>query len=183
MILAYMDDAVLVGGIIHKIRFSKEKDRVYLDMRESKLTLEFRNGKKNRADLIRKMRYQEGETIISVAGISKASQIYAFGWEIQREGMLSSGYYCLIKGTINRIFYSDHSVILLKVNEKMTIYITTDLDLSEYSAGNEILCLCYKGEEKECLNHCSERTLKKCSICSKKKSEKKYYAIQAERIT
>lgn len=182
MISAYTDDAILLGGIIQNVRFSKEKDRAYVEMQGKKMTLEFRNAKKNRADLIRRMRFQEGEPVIAIGAESHSSEIYSFGWEMQREGALSYGYYSLLKGTVNQVFLARSSVLILKVGETKTYTITVSgPDISHISRGDEITCLCYRKENRDCMKQCPDRTMKKCSNCTEKKREQNLYMLKVER--
>lgn len=177
-----MDDAVLVGGTIQAVRFSEDKQQVSIDIGNSPcMTMEFRNSRKNRADMVRKMRFAAGEQVIAIGKMTKNSQVLAYGWDIQREGGLSEGYYCMLKGVVTRIFQASESVIDLKLNDKSSILLTTTQSTWDLKTEDELTCLCYRRTRSGCMKSCPDRSIRKCRNCMNQKNEKNYYVLQIER--
>lgn len=55
-----------MDDIIKKVKYSHTKDVVLVELKKSNFTVEFRNGKKNRAEIVKKMKLNKGEPVIIV---------------------------------------------------------------------------------------------------------------------
>ena len=92
-----------MDDIIKKVKYSHTKDVVLVELKKSNFTVEFRNGKKNRAEIVKKMKLSKGEPVIIVGAKSDVSDLYVFGWDIKREGFINTGAYSIVRGTLEKI--------------------------------------------------------------------------------
>ena len=172
-------DALLVGGVIDKVSFSGEKAVIQFRGKGG-TTIEYRKGKKKRADHVRKLKLKPGETIIASGGLSKTSPIHGFGWDVLREGRVSSKEYVLVSGSVKKVIKgARHKVLTVRADKDINIRTSSSLEGIE--EGEHILCLCYSYNKKECTNPCGNGNEIKCAFCRKMVARKRYVAMKVEK--
>ena len=93
-------DSIIVNGFIRDISFTPTNDNVSISFTDSDIVFEFRNGKRKRADMIRKMRLHKGEKIMAIGAKSKASPLCVFGWDVKRKGIVKNKNYLMVQGKV-----------------------------------------------------------------------------------
>ena len=71
--LERINDVILMDGVIKKVSYSKNRDLFRVEFSDTKVVFEFRNGKRNRADLVKKMKLNAGEKVICIGAQSESS--------------------------------------------------------------------------------------------------------------
>jgi hypothetical protein len=169
-----------MDGIIKKIFYSKTMDLVKIEFLNSEMIFEFRNGKKNRADMVKKMKLQVGEHVIVVGAKSDASRLYVFGWDIKREGYINVGNCAFVKGTVEKIMDSGTKrMVFVKNGEKlMPVYINAREPVLH--TGSWVSVICYAHPFNTCQKPCVKWYTGKCDYCKKSLYEKRYIAMELE---
>lgn len=169
-----------MDGIIKKISCSKTMDVFKIEFINSDMIFEFRNGKKNRADMVKKMKLQAGEHVIVIGAKSDASRLYVFGWDIKREGYINSGSCVFVKGTVEKLLDSGaKQMAYIKNGEKlMPVYVNADK--FSLHTGKCVSAICYAHPYSTCQNTCPKWHTGKCEYCKKNIEEKRYIAMQLE---
>lgn len=177
-------DLLLLEGVISNIRFSEKKERVTIRFEdEGGMVAEFRNGKKARADHVRKLMLKAGERVIVVGARSDSNPLYCFGYDIQRDGSVLSGNYTIIHGTASHVLrMKKNGMFYLDDGGKTRALIKTEPGmLQNVNEGSEVTCLCYRKTCKGCNKPCKDWSAKKCGYCRQRTSERRYTALQVER--
>lgn len=169
-----------MDGVIKKISCSKTMDVFKIEFINSDMIFEFRNGKKNRADMVKKMKLQTGEHVIVVGAKSDASRLYVFGWDIKREGYINAGNCIFVKGTVEKLLDSGvKQMAYIKNGEKlMPVYVNADR--FSLHTGKNVSAICYAHPYSTCQCTCPKWYTGKCEYCKKGETEKRYIAMQLE---
>lgn len=171
-----------MDGIIKKISCSKTMDVFKIEFTNSDMIFEFRNGKKNRADMVKKMKLQTGEHVIVIGAKSDASHLYVFGWDIKREGYISAGNCIFVKGTVEKLLNSGaKQMAYIKNGEKlMPVYINANR--IAFHEGCNVAAICYASTYAVCQRTCPNWYTRKCGYCKRAVSEKRYMVMQLEQL-
>ena len=176
--LRKINDTVLMDGIIKKIIYSRTKDFIRIEFKNSAMLFEFRNGKKNRADTVKKMKLESGEHVICIGAISDVNKNHVFGWDIKREGFINSGDVSFVKGHIDHVMkIGNKNMVYLKNGEK-TMPLLINNSKFDLHDGKNMTAICGSHLYNICNNTCKEWNGNKCECCRKKKTEKRYIAVE-----
>lgn len=182
MVKMEIGDMILVGGIISQIR--KEEERIYVSFHEETedMVFEFRNGKKPRADHVKKLKLEQGERVIASGGKCKFSSAYVYGWDISREGKIGNKDYSLIRGCVRKIKMNKpgRSAVFVIDPQGLEIKVPSRL-CDEIEVMDNISCLAYTYVRTECTSPCKNGITPKCIFCCKKAAKKRYIGIAVEK--
>lgn len=175
---------LLFEGAVRRVTFSEIKARAFVELEgDSRLVAEFRNGKKPRADHVRKLKLEKGERVVVIGTRSGSSQAYLFGYDIQREGKVSSGDYLMMKGVVRKLIrFKDSGIICMESDRKKKMVKASSELLRGVREGQEVSCLCYQNTCRECTGLCDEWNPKKCSACDRRMAEKRITALSLEGV-
>lgn len=123
-------DSIIVNGFIRDISFTPTNDNVSISFTDSDIVFEFRNGKRKRADMIRKMRLHKGEKIMAIGAKSKASPLCVFGWDVKRKGIVKNKNYLMVQG---KVIQNDGFTVQID-NGKKSIRIECPMPIANKSA-------------------------------------------------
>lgn len=169
-----------MDGVIKKISYSKTMDVAKIEFYDSEMIFEFRNGKKNRADMVKKMKLQAGDHAIVIGAKSDVSHLYVFGWDIKRNGYINMGNCIFVSGTVEKV--SDAGVkkmVYIKNGEKlMPVYMNDNKPILR--TGCLVSAICYAHPSSTCQKPCLDWHVGKCSFCKKDLSAKRYIAMEIE---
>ena len=172
-----INNIILMDDIIKKVKYSHTKDVVLVELKKSNFTVEFRNGKKNRAEIVKKMKLNKGEPVIIVGAKSDVSDLYVFGWDIKREGFINTGAYSIVRGTLEKIAgISQNKVLYVKNGDKLlTVFLGNKK--CNFKSGDQISVACLSYNYDSCHCRCNEWNKEKCENCRKKNDEKRYIVL------
>lgn len=183
MLSAKIGDMILTGGMISQIKYNGDKVYVCFHGATEDMTYEFRNGKRPRADHVRKLNLKEGENVLASGGRSKLSSAYAYGWDISRDGTVGNKEYGLIYGHVRKIMrpHKPNSPAVFVIDPQgIEIKIPSRLSQGIREA-DDIICLCYAYTKSECLSPCKKGITNKCAFCRKKTAKKRYIGLAIEK--
>lgn len=174
--LERINDVILMDGVIKKVSYSKNRDLFRVEFSDTKVVFEFRNGKRNRADLVKKMKLNTGEKVICIGAQSEFSQFYAFGWDIKREGYFSQNGYSVVRGRIeNSIKRGKKQMLYVKNGDKL-MSLKVDSDVC-FEKGKDVSAICYSSPYSICNHPCRKWKTEACECCTKAEGEKRYTAM------
>lgn len=157
-------------GIVKKVVFNHTKGKAIVSFSNSKTVFDFRNGKKKRADSIKKMNLRTGEHVIVIGAKSEGSSLYVYGWEIKRFGYLCQGKYSLLRG---RLIKQEKSTlgeqILHLLCDKKTFVVKSTIT-SQLKNNCELTALCYSIKDIDC-KACNNWKFDTCNLCRKNNND------------
>lgn len=168
----------MIDGTVKKIRYDSVKGKYMVEFDRPEVTFEFRNGKKNRADTIRKMKLREGEHVIAIGARKDGLPLYAYGWELKRNGSINAGGMYMVRGDVlSSVTTPSCSLISLKTEDK----VTTVKAGHGADVGSCISILCTSALAYECPTPCSGWGTDRCKECKKMKKERRFTAFRSEK--
>lgn len=179
MIKATVGDALIVGGRITSIK-TIDAGKILITIDHDK-KVEFRNnGKKNRADIVKRLDLKKDDRILVSAGKSKADPSYLYGWDIFLQGSVSVKNASLLTGCISRIIHGVKDDVLIMESDGRENAIKIHKTKKTLKEGDEttVLCFCYR--KKNCAKTCKGGDLFQCILCSKQNMAKRYVGIVSE---
>lgn len=137
-----VNNLLMIGGKISDIR--KVNETFYVDAEG--VSMEFRNSRGSKlADHIKKDRMKPGDGIIALCTKNDASSVLATGIGIVREGALSNGDFCLVKGNVAR--FTDGYLEIEQGSENL--FIESNKSISNKVTGNKkIIVACMKSKNR-----------------------------------
>ena len=156
-------------GVIEKVAFNDTKGKAVITFSNSKTTVEFRNGKKKRADSIKKMNLKTGEHVIVIGAKSEGSCLYLYGWEIKRFGFLCQGQYFLMRGRLIKQEKSPLGEMVLHLLCDKKKFILKSNNISLLKMNSELTVMCYSIREMEC-GCCDKWKFNRCNSCKMNKN-------------
>lgn len=180
-----INEKVFLVGKISRIKFSQLRNSVLLNFdQEGGVTVEFRNGKINRADHVKKLRLSVGDEVLLIG--KKISDTYVYGYAISKHGMVSDGRYSLMTGHVTHIvnFQGYGAMIKLELPDGTVSAIRLMTPMTDVPVmGAYASFLCYRNKKQETCSACKEWNIEKCKLCRKPKEKNILLALQAETIT
>lgn len=172
-----INGTVIICGNIKKPIFSDTKEKAFVKFDDGTI-IEFRNGKKARADHIKKLQLSEGEYVIAIGAVSTNSSLYIFGYDLKRYGILFSDDYYFLAGKVRKSnSFPDYSIIQLNYGEKYDAYIKTASSISDIKTGDFISCMCLSITEENLNPSYSKNSRKILGM----KKRKEYIGLDLER--
>lgn len=157
-----INGVLLYEGILKKISFSEIEGKAYLEFSDG-IIFEFRNGKSNRSDHVKKLRLQSGEHLIAIGAISKSSDLYIFGYDVQRKGYLKKENYYLFHGTVEKYMCigNTHIIYLNNGTNVDIVKILNRSGIRHIESGEQITCICATEQKKPFLLEANAKKRKK----------------------
>lgn len=184
--IARVKEAALVTGTVADVRFSPSKNVAYVDfdLGRDTFTFEFKNGKKPRADHVRRLRLKKGDEAVAIGAVSEGSALYGFGYDVSTSGRVEKDSYAILSGTVEKVVRGRNSgVVCLKDDEGKTRQLKCRAeDAAETEAGDKATALCQSWSAFECEKRCGEASVARCAECERKKKTKRYDAIKLSRV-
>ena len=136
-----INNLLMIEGRISDIR--KVNETFYVDAEG--VSMEFRNNRGSKlADHIKTDRMKPGDDIIALCTKNDASSVLATGIGIVREGTISNGDFCLVKGNVARS--TDGYLEIEQGNENLSI--ESNKSISSKVAGKKVVVACMKSKDK-----------------------------------
>ncbi len=179
------DETIIMSGTIKKIHPHKSSQVFSFDIQEenSTMTVEFRNGKHNRADIARKMMLNYGEHVIIVGSMDRGSHSFIYGYDIKRDGMVSALPMVLAKGNVIKSQPCGNSTIIrlqYDGQKNLLIKVPVFLKNGHINVGDHMAFMCLRETAYKCQESCHKWSDETCMHCPKTTRTYKYSAMWAE---
>lgn len=183
MLRRKIGNILLIEDVVKSINMMNS-NRVVVKLEGDPSLFEFQNTeKKNRADYFKKMKFEEGDSIILVGAKNDASSVMFYGFDSKKEGYVSAKSYSIYRGKIESVFDAGiFFIVTLKHNDDISKIRVPKKILKNISEGDTVSCLCSSSIRKKC-GYCLKKswTLSDCDTCPERETIRDVVALEIEK--